>query len=72
MSKKFKKTLVIVLAIALLGIGVAACEKEGPAEKAGEKIDQTLEDAKDKAKDMGNRVEDAVEEAGDKVEKATD
>ena len=72
MLSKLKKTLVIGLTVTFLGIAVAACEKEGPAEKAGEKIDQTMEDAKDKASEMGDKVKDAVEEAGDKVEKATD
>ena len=39
---------------------VAGCNNEGPAENAGEKIDETVED-----------VGDAVEDAGDKIQDAT-
>ncbi|MFW6099101.1 MAG: hypothetical protein ACOC79_01230 [Thermodesulfobacteriota bacterium] len=38
-----------------------ACEDKGPMEKAGEKVDETVEEAGDK-----------VEKAGDKAEEATD
>jgi len=39
----------------------SACEKEGPAEKAGKKIDKAVE-----------KAGDTLEKAGDKVEEATD
>ena len=56
-----KKLPVLLVLIYLVG-GLAACqEKEGPAEKAGKKIDQTMEK-------MGNQIEDAR----DKVKDATD
>jgi predicted small lipoprotein YifL len=42
-------------AIMLLG-GLSACEKEGPMERAGEKIDEA-------AKDLGERTEEAGERA---------
>lgn len=45
-----------------LGLTVAGCaEEQGPAEEAGEQIDQTMEEAGDK-----------IEEAGDKMEEETD
>lgn len=53
-----KKLLFVLL---FLSMGLAACEQEGPAERAGEKIDKAVEEAGDK-----------MEEAGDKVEEATD
>ncbi|MGQ0547340.1 MAG: hypothetical protein ACT4P3_18735 [Betaproteobacteria bacterium] len=37
-----------VLVLALLG---AACEREGPAERAGEKIDRAAKDLRDAAKE---------------------
>ncbi len=40
-----KGLLVIAFLFAMLGL--ASCEKQGPAEEAGEKIDQTAEDAGD-------------------------
>ena len=35
-------------------IALAGCEEDGPAERAGEKIDQTAED-------IGNQIEDTCE-----------
>lgn len=60
---------VAIIAIALLFTG---CEQKGPAEEAGEKIDQTMDSMKDKAEDAGDTAMDKLEEAGDKVEEATD
>ena len=58
----YRKLFVAMVLASALTIGGFACEeKEGPAEKAGEKIDETVEEAGDK-----------IEEAGDKVEEATD
>lgn len=57
-----------VLAI-LLALGatmpLVGCEKDGPAESAGEKMDEAYENSKDS-------VEDAMDEAGDKMEEACD
>lgn len=51
------------LAIALIGFApvLTACEEEGPAEKAGEAIDEAVD-----------TVGDKMEEAGDKIEKSTE
>lgn len=49
-----KLTLVLIAATALGGL--AACENKGPAEKMGERIDET-------ATDVGNAIEDKCEEA---------
>jgi uncharacterized protein YjbJ (UPF0337 family) len=38
----------MIMVVALLIAGIYGCEKEGPAEKAGKKLDQAMEDAKDK------------------------
>jgi len=39
----------------------AACEKEGPAERAGKKMDDAVEDVGDKLEDVGDKAEDAVD-----------
>lgn len=39
----------------------AACEKEGPAERAGKAVDDAAEDAGDKLEDIGDKAEDAVD-----------
>jgi hypothetical protein len=48
-----------------LALGLAACEQEGPAERAGENIGQAAEDA-------GEEIDEAMEEAEEEVEDATD
>lgn len=58
------KILIGTLVLAFI-LGVTGCQEKGPAEKAGEKIDNVASDAKDNAKD-------ALETAGDKIENATD
>jgi predicted small lipoprotein YifL len=59
------KKLILITAIALMTIGITACQEKGPAEKAGEKIDNAAED-------LGNKIEDATDKAGDKLEEAGD
>ena len=72
MLRKMQKVLFIALLLFPLAGGWVACDKEGPAEKAGEKIDEAVDEAGDKMEQAGEKVDDAVEEAGDKMEKATD
>lgn len=55
--KSFGPTLVA----GLLFLGITGCEQEGPAEQAGEEIDEAAEQA-----------QEAVEEAGDEIEQKTD
>lgn len=66
-SKLTIAALVIVPALLL-----AACENEGPAERAGKKIDQAASDVKDAADDAAETVGEKVEEAGDEVRDATE
>ncbi|QJR13437.1 hypothetical protein [Usitatibacter palustris] len=56
---KTTQPLAIVAAFAL-AFSLAACQKEGPMERAGKKIDNAAE-----------KVGDKVEQAGDKVKDAT-
>lgn len=53
-------------------IGLTACQEKGPAEKAGEQIDNAVEEMGDKIEDATDNAGDAVEEAGDKIEDKTD
>ena len=64
------KLSIATLAI-LLAFGLTACEK-GPAEKAGEKIDNAAERVGDKIEDATDKAGDKMEEAGDKIEDKTD
>lgn len=50
------RTLLLLLAIAAL----AACEKEGPAEKAGRQLDQAADKAAQSVEKAGENARDAV------------
>ncbi|HKI81260.1 MAG TPA: hypothetical protein VKA04_06400 [Pseudodesulfovibrio sp.] len=63
----FKKFIYVALLLGFVTVGLG-CQSEGPAEKAGKQIDQTIEKAGDALEDAGDKVEDA----GDKVEDAVD
>lgn len=47
--KKMAAAILILLAI---GFGAAGCEEKGPAEKAGEKVDEALDKAGDKVNEL--------------------
>lgn len=46
----------------LLVIGLSACEKEGPAEKAGKAIDETAADVAEQAEDTKEAIEEKMKE----------
>jgi hyperosmotically inducible protein len=72
-------SLVAFIAV-MLTLGVVSCEREGPAERAGEKVDHAVdtlknggeEPAKDKLEDAGDKVQDAAADAGDAAKQAAD
>ena len=49
---KVLKKAMLVVAISIFVLGISGCKEKGPAEKAGEKLDQTMEKAADKANDL--------------------
>ena len=58
-----KKILSLLAAILIANGGMfilTACEKEGPMEKAGEKIDQAVEEVQEEARQAKENVEDAA------------
>jgi hypothetical protein len=60
------KKLIGVCALVVLALALMGCpEKKGPLEKAGEKMDDAMDD-------VGDSLENAIETVGDKVENATD
>jgi hypothetical protein len=60
--------LSVLLIGGLLGTGLVACEKQGPAEKAGEKLDNAAKDVKEGAEEAGEKIQNAAEEAKDKID----
>jgi len=65
-----KNVALVLLLGGLLGTGLVACEKKGPAERAGEKIDDAAQQVKEGAEKAADKVEDAAEDLKDKVQDA--
>lgn len=72
------RQLTLAAFIASLSLGFAGCEKEGPAERAGEKVDHAVdtiknggeEPASDKLEDAANNVQDAAAQATEDAKEA--
>jgi hypothetical protein len=57
----------------VLALGAAGCDHRGPAEKAGDKIDETVDTVKHGGHEsIGNSIKDDVHKAQDHVEDAAD
>lgn len=54
------------------GAVLTGCEDQGPAEEAGEEIDDAVEEAGEKIDEAAEEAGDAVEEAAEEVEEETD
>ncbi|HEU4427537.1 MAG TPA: hypothetical protein VFT98_02190 [Myxococcota bacterium] len=62
--------------IAALALGAFGCKEEGPAEKAGRKLDEAVDDAVEKLRHgdegaiekAGRKIDEAVEDVGDEIE----
>jgi hypothetical protein len=42
-----------------------ACEREGPLERAGEEVDEAIDDVRNGGETTGNKVDDAVDDVRD-------
>lgn len=49
---QYRKMMAALVLAATVAAGLAACREEGPAEKAGKKVDETLEKANDKMNEL--------------------
>lgn len=59
-----KKVLILILASSLLCVSCLD-QNDGPAEKAGEAVDQAVEDAGDAVEEAADHVEEAADDAAD-------
>jgi predicted small lipoprotein YifL len=67
------KVLWSAMLAATLSLGMAACEKKGPVEQAGEEVDEAIDTMKHGGKEStANKVDDAVDEARAGAEDAAD
>jgi hypothetical protein len=64
---------ILALALCVLALGVGACEKKGPVEKAGEKVDHVVDTIKNGGEETtSDKIQDEVDKARDKAADATD
>jgi hypothetical protein len=64
---------ILALALCALALGVSACEKKGPVEKAGEKVDHVVDTIKNGGEETtADKIQDDVDKARDKAADATD
>ena len=56
----------------LLILGLASCEQQGPAEDAGENVDEAVNEMQDSYDDASDAARDAVDEVGDDLTEARD
>lgn len=54
------------------GAVLSGCEEQGPAEEAGEEIDDAVEEAGEEIDEAAEETGDAVEEAAEEIEEETD
>ncbi|MBL8270316.1 hypothetical protein [Steroidobacter sp.] len=58
---------------ASLSLGLAACDKKGPVEQAGEEVDEAIDTIKNGGKEStASKVDDAVDEAREGAKDAVD
>ncbi len=73
---KSNKTLVSFIAVAFLIAGLAACQKKeetaGPAETAGQKIDEAAATANQKVEETTAKIGEKMEEAGKSIQQSAD
>jgi hypothetical protein len=65
------KKIILFFFSCMIIVSFTACKKEGPAERAGKKVDEAVEKAGEKIKESAKKAGDKIEEAGDKVKEAT-
>lgn len=61
MSIRLTRMLIFAACIAGL-VAISGCEQEGPAEKAGKEIDQTVEKAEEEAEETRDEIEEELDE----------
>jgi hypothetical protein len=67
------RQLTLATLVASLSLGMAACEKQGPAERAGEKVDHAVDTIKNGGEEpASDKLEDAAHDAQDAAQQAVD
>lgn len=57
-----KKVISAFLLSLLIAVVLPGCEREGPAEQAGEEVDEAVEQSREKAEEAGEEIEEMGED----------
>ncbi|GAB2803547.1 hypothetical protein GCM10027040_34870 [Halomonas shantousis] len=57
------KKFALALVVALMTFGMVGCDNDGPAEEAGENVDNAMDNAGDSMENAGEDIQDAAEDA---------
>jgi hypothetical protein len=60
---KFNSGIAVAIMLSFAVAGLTACEKKGPAQKAGESIDNAAKKVGDKMEEAGDKIKDAAKDA---------
>jgi predicted small lipoprotein YifL len=63
---------ILPVTLCALVLAVAACERKGPVERAGEKVDHTIDTIKNGGETTADKIQDDIDKARDKAADATD
>lgn len=63
----FLKKSLVVLCCGFFLFAFTGCESEGPAEKAGEKVDKFMSQTKEKVEEAGKAMQESAEDAAQEV-----
>lgn len=67
------RKLLLPIIVCMSALALFACEKKGPAQRAGEKFDHAVDTIKNGGKEpMSDKLQDKMDKARDKVNKAAD
>lgn len=60
--KRFLKGIFTGLVVAIMTLGIWGCEQQGPAEQAGEQVDESVEEGQEQLEETGEDIEQGVGE----------
>jgi phage-related minor tail protein len=64
---KARHTLILTSSAVLLAAFISACDREGPAEQAGEKIDDAVQTTGERIEEVGDSAAEATNRAGERI-----
>ena len=66
------KSLMLAALACTMTLGLAACEKKGPLEQAGEEVDEAIDTMKRGEESTANKLDDAADDVREGVNDAAD